>query len=163
MSRASFSKLSCRGDILTFLFTEAYWNDLTPETALLARLYATYCKEVKVRSQPTSKGSPKSLLILTHDGGFWFKDELRLEACLPVITSLAFKIQDRLTSLQNLAQQVAALPAIDEDEEEDEETLEVRSSLVSAIFTMDQLLQVALLEDYGDEIGRRKMFTLIRK
>lgn len=29
-------------------------------------------------------------------------------------------------------------------------------------FVIDQLLQVALLADYGDEIGRRKMFTLVR-
>jgi hypothetical protein len=30
-------------------------------------------------------------------------------------------------------------------------------------FITGQLLEIALMADYGDEIGRRKMFTLIRE
>lgn len=32
----------------------------------------------------------------------------------------------------------------------------------SVSFVTKQLLEIALMADYGDEIGRRKMFTLIR-
>lgn len=33
----------------------------------------------------------------------------------------------------------------------------------STCFITRQLLEIALMADYGDEIGRRKMFQLIRK
>ena len=90
------------------------------------------------------------------------KDEIRLEASLPVITAFAFKIQAVHNTLLDLHGQILAST-------EDNALLEAedRDALLrdfeNVTFVIDQLLQVALLADYGDEIGRRKMFTLVRE
>lgn len=85
------------------------------------------------------------------------QDDARLEECLPVITALAFRLQEShaiMMALHDQQQQV------DKDLGGDA-TLE--TDFVNTSFVTRQLLEIALLADYGDEIGRRKMFTLIRE
>lgn len=76
------------------------------------------------------------------------QDEARLEVCLPVVTALAFQLQDQYNRLTTLVDQ----PADDE----------ARQELAANIYIVKEMLQIAMLADYGDEIGRRKMFSLIR-
>lgn len=89
------------------------------------------------------------------------KDEARLETILPVVTFLAFRIQSAYNDLidqMEADEQDRLLRG--EDEPEDEEKLEVRLNME---FVVGEMLRMAVKLDYGDEIGRRKMFTLIRE
>ena len=50
---------------------------------------------------------------------------------------------------------------VDTDDEDEEDEREVKSADVE--FILGELLRIALHLDYTDEIGRRKMFGIIRK
>jgi condensin complex subunit 3 len=65
----------------------------------------------------------------------------QLEEKLPEVTRLAFYIQKYVN---------AYFENVDEDAKQELE------------FVVEQLLQIALILDFGDEIGRRKMFGLLR-
>ncbi|KAM0352399.1 hypothetical protein ACHAPU_002066 [Fusarium lateritium] len=75
-----------------------------------------------------------------------------LEEKLPEVTKLAFYLERYLHVLITAVKRVAE--ADDEDEEED---------TVEQEFIVEQLLQISLTLDYSDEVGRRKMFTLLRQ
>ncbi|KAF5024634.1 hypothetical protein F66182_3398 [Fusarium sp. NRRL 66182] len=75
-----------------------------------------------------------------------------LEEKLPEVTKLAFFLERYLHVL------IAAVKRVAEADEEDEE-----EDTVEQEFIVEQLLQIALTLDYSDEVGRRKMFTLLRQ
>ncbi|PWN53081.1 ARM repeat-containing protein [Violaceomyces palustris] len=75
-------------------------------------------------------------------------DDVRLEECLPLVTALAFKIQKEYQDL------ISKL-----ESEEDDDT----AAKANGAFILSQLLGIAMSADYGDEIGRRKMFGLVRE
>jgi condensin complex subunit 3 len=75
------------------------------------------------------------------------QDDARLEESIPVVTSLAFRIQDEFNKL------VSAVN--DEDSGESNDANELA-------FVVGELLRLAVNLDYADEIGRRKMFQLAR-
>ena len=84
------------------------------------------------------------------------KDEERIESSMPVMTALAFKIQalynDLLRKVQNDAENKAFGTEIDQEEE-----------MEDAQFVLGELMKIAVNMDYADEIGRRKMFALVRE
>jgi condensin complex subunit 3 len=86
------------------------------------------------------------------------KNEGRLEGALPVVTAFAFQIQavynDLLERVQLHAERRAMGDDIEEDEEDEREAKE---------FVLGEMLRLAVSLDYGDEIGRRKMFQLVRE
>ncbi|OCF43623.1 condensin complex subunit 3 [Kwoniella heveanensis CBS 569] len=102
----------------TVEFDDTFWTSLTPEKAFLARVFVDHC--------------------------IANKDEARLEEVLPVVTALAFRIQDEYNNLVGAA-----------NEESDEVT--------ERSFIVGELLRLAVNLDYADEIGRRKMFQLARE
>lgn len=108
------------------VFDDEYWNNLTPNHALLARSVVEYLK---------SQG---------HAG------EARLEEIMPLVMALAFRMQAMWSALVELL----SGEANDDDAEE---------MAVAQASILESLLHLALNSDYGDEIGRRKMFTLIRE
>ncbi|KAK0384814.1 hypothetical protein NLU13_7292 [Sarocladium strictum] len=80
--------------------------------------------------------------------------ESLLEEKLPEVTRLAFYLERYLNALiEALAH---AQKAAEQGEEEEEDTVEQE-------FIVEQLLHIALSLDYSDEVGRRKMFTLLRQ
>lgn len=80
------------------------------------------------------------------------KNETLLEAAaLPVVTAFAFHMQE---SYNLLLEALEDLSEADEDEELEEE-LAKREAILG------ELLRVTLKLDYGDEIGRRKVFTVV--
>jgi condensin complex subunit 3 len=90
------------------------------------------------------------------------KDEARLEAALPVVTALAFRIQ---TSYNDLLDDIQA-----EEEErvirgvvDDDEMVRREDERINKEFVISEMLKLAVNLDYADEIGRRKMFQLVRK
>ncbi|KAH7140583.1 nuclear condensing complex subunit [Dactylonectria macrodidyma] len=82
------------------------------------------------------------------------KYSVLLEEKLPEVTKLAFFLERYLQVLVEALKRVSQ-QEVDEDEEE-EDTVEQE-------FIVEQMLQIALTLDYSDEVGRRKMFTLLRR
>ncbi|TIB14601.1 hypothetical protein E3P89_00914 [Wallemia ichthyophaga] len=101
---------------------EGAWSALTPEHALLARVYVDHCVA--------------------------YEDYAKLEM-LPVVTAMAFHMQSAYNAVVALAQR---------DDDSDEHT----DRLVNANFVLGELLKLAINLDYADEMGRRKVFTLVR-
>ena len=81
------------------------------------------------------------------------RDVQRWEDAMPPVTALAFRIQKHFNAMINVA---------DEGGENAEDA--VRSDAFrSEERIVASLLQIALHADYADEIGRRKMFSLVRE
>ena len=99
----------------SFLTPDSYWDNLSAESAFLARSFFQFCHQSDNTRQ--------------------------LEDKMPEVTRLAFYIQ-KYTN--------AYFENLDEDAKQELE------------FIVEQLLQIALVMDFGDEIGRRKMFGLLR-
>ena len=78
------------------------------------------------------------------------KYERVLEEKLPEVTKLAFYLERYLQALVEAAKAVA-----EQGEDEEEDTVEQE-------FIVEQLLHIAMTLDYSDEVGRRKMWTLMR-
>ena len=107
---------------------DPFWENLTPEKTFLARVFVDQCAAAK------------------NDG--------RLEATLPVVTAMAFRIQERYNKLMDLVKYELDERSIRADEQEEER--------MSQEFMLTELLKLAVNLDYADEIGRRKMFQLVR-
>ncbi len=99
----------------------------------MARIFVDHCKSIK-------------------------KDDL-LERSLPSVTSLAFRIQDEYNQLDSLQPP----PTAAEDLEQDEQMLASSSAYLDKAFVISEMCKLALILDYSDELGRRKMFQLARK
>ncbi|PWW72815.1 hypothetical protein C7212DRAFT_359859 [Tuber magnatum] len=103
-------------------FGDEFWEDLTAESAFLARSYNDYCRDL-----PSAQ-----------------REAGEIDEKMPEVTKLALHLQRYLNKL------VVAL----ESEDAEAATWE---------FVAEQLLMIASRMDYGDEIGRRKMFALLRE
>jgi condensin complex subunit 3 len=75
------------------------------------------------------------------------------EEKMPEVTRLAFYLQKYITILVEALKRIATEEPT-EDEEED---------TVEQEFVVEQLLHIARTLDYSDEVGRRKMFALLRQ
>lgn len=116
-------------------FGEVFWENLTPEKAFLARVFVDQCVAAK--------------------------NDARLEATLPVVTAMAFRIQERYNDLMVLVQdEMDERPARLEEREEDR--IRREEERMSQEFILTELLKLVVNLDYADEIGRRKMFQLVR-
>ncbi|RDX45406.1 hypothetical protein OH76DRAFT_1420865 [Lentinus brumalis] len=129
------SVFDTRIDIFEHLeFPEEYWGELTPERAFLGRVFIDKCVAKNRNTDPY----------------------------LPVTTAMAFRIQDAYNALVHHIHDDEALlqdPDADEDEEARAAREEARLDLELRI---GELLKLAVNLDRGDEIGRRKLFQLVR-
>lgn len=82
------------------------------------------------------------------------KYESLVEEKLPEVTKLAFYLERYINALLEALRRIANAEDVEEEEEED---------TVDQEFIVEQLLHVALTLDYSDEVGRRKMFALLRQ
>ncbi|CAG8957179.1 hypothetical protein HYFRA_00009380 [Hymenoscyphus fraxineus] len=76
-----------------------------------------------------------------------------IEEKMPEVTKLAFYLHRYITVLVEAVKRVSEQEPT-EDEEED---------TVEQEFIVEQMLQIAQTVDYSDEVGRRKMFALLRQ
>ncbi|KAI0266182.1 nuclear condensing complex subunit [Gloeopeniophorella convolvens] len=121
---ALLSVFVTRVDVFDALeFDEDYWGGLTPEKAFLIRVFVDHCVSAK--------------------------ETARLEKVLPVVTALAFRIQEAYNTLLD------AITAAEESGEDDEASDERE-------FVLAELLRLALNLDYADEIGRRRLEQFVR-
>ncbi|TFK65897.1 ARM repeat-containing protein [Pluteus cervinus] len=132
---ALLSVFASRVDIFENLqFDNEYWSEISPERAFLPRVFVDYC-------------------IAT-------KDNVRLEAALPVVTALAFRIQDAYNNL------VTGIQSYDEEkllrDFSEDEKVRVVDERMDQEFILGELLALAVNLDYSDGHGRGKMSQLIR-
>jgi condensin complex subunit 3 len=120
--------------LVVYLIAEAFWNELSPEKAFLIRVFVEHCINTK--------------------------DDRRLESSLPVVTALAFKIQAAYNDLLEQIQAYEELRLPDEHNDQEQEANE--EARADQEFVIDEMLRLAVNLDYADEIGRRKMFGLVR-
>jgi condensin complex subunit 3 len=110
-------------------FDQAFWEDLTAESAFLARSFNEFCR-------------------VDHIGTY---DNL-VDDKMPEVTALAYY----------LAKYSAAL--LEKLRQSNEPSAELNEEVtMENEFIVEQLLYIALTLDYSDEVGRRKMFTLLRE
>ncbi|KAL0931630.1 nuclear condensin complex subunit [Colletotrichum truncatum] len=81
------------------------------------------------------------------------KFESLVEEKLPEVTKLAFYLERYIGVLVEAIKKASQAEG---EEEEEEDTVEQE-------FIVEQLLHIAITLDYSDEVGRRKMFALLRQ
>ncbi|KUI59182.1 Condensin complex subunit 3 [Cytospora mali] len=113
-------------------FDDNFWETLTAEAVFVARSFNDFCR---------NEGNGKY--------------EALVEEKLPEVTKLAFYLERYVRVLTEALKRIE-LHEVNEDEEEEEDTVEQE-------FIVEQLLHIALTLDYSDEVGRRKMFSLLRQ
>lgn len=114
-------------------FPNSFWDDLSPELAFVARTFNDYC-----RSPPDSEYRGPNL-------------EAIVEEKLPEVTKFGFLLEREIHKLIETTMRVA------EDGDDDDE-----GEVSNAEFVVEQMLHMALSFDYSDEVGRRKMYGLMR-
>ncbi|KAK4165416.1 putative condensin complex subunit 3 [Cladorrhinum sp. PSN259] len=82
------------------------------------------------------------------------KFESLVEEKLPEVTKVAFYLERYIKVLIDAIKRAEEQEDLEEDEEED---------TVEQEFIVEQLLHIAITLDYSDEVGRRKMFSLLRQ
>lgn len=82
------------------------------------------------------------------------KFEALIEEKMPEVTKFAFYLQRYIQVLIEALKRVAEQEPSDDEDEED---------TVEQEFIVEQLLHIARTLDYSDEVGRRKMFSLLRQ
>ncbi|KAK3712110.1 chromosome condensation complex Condensin, subunit G [Vermiconidia calcicola] len=127
---------SGRPDYVDYVsFPDDFWQDLNPELAFVARTFNDFCRSTNSKSD--AYGRDLHALV---------------EEKLPEVTKFAFYLESSLNQLIETMR--AAATGEDEDAEEESAQRE---------FIVEQLLHMALTLDYSDEVGRRKMFGLMRE
>ncbi|TFY58884.1 hypothetical protein EVJ58_g6127 [Rhodofomes roseus] len=125
------------------VFDDAFWKNLSAESIFVARVFTTYCRE--------------------HDM------EAHLEAAkVPVVTALAFYLQEACNKLLDAIEELedARLQADSRSEADaanDEEMERLEDVVSERAFVASELLRMAALSDFSDEIGRRKAFAVVRE
>lgn len=128
---------SCGGSY-SYLCIDEFWRHLTPESALLARVYLDHI---------LARKDAEKLLEATS---------------LPVLTAFAFYTQEACNAIFDSMESFedARLASTDVDQFHELEDLD--ALLSDRIFVLEEIMKVAVKLDYTDEIGRRKMFQVIR-
>lgn len=132
VAMSEFWKL--RPDYVDYVsFPDSFWDDLSPELAFVARTFNDYCRA------PVEPGYHGPNL------------EALAEDKLPEVTKFGFLLEREIRKLTETTMRVAE----DGDDDDDGE-------LSNAEFVVEQMLHMALSFDYSDEVGRRKMYGLMR-
>ncbi|KAF2096200.1 ARM repeat-containing protein [Rhizodiscina lignyota] len=121
-------------------FDDDFWDTLAPESVFVARTFNDYCRK-GADTEPRLAGI--------------------IEDRMPEVTRLGFILQKNIVFLIEDVQKVALLSAAGDDGEEDVANAE--EDTVAQEFCLEQLLHIALTQDFTDEIGRRKMFGVMRE
>ena len=114
--------------------TDNYWKELTSESVVLARVFVEHCVSTQ--------------------------NEARLEsASLPVVTAFAFHIQEAYNALLVVLQDIETAKLLRAGLEQEDYELEEEFAKREVI--LGELLRITLKLDYSDEIGRRKVFSVV--
>jgi condensin complex subunit 3 len=114
-------------------FDDNFFETLSAESVFVVRTFNDFCRN-------EGNGKYESLI----------------EEKLPEVTKVAFYLERYVKVLIDAIRRAEEEEVDDEDEDEEEDTVEQE-------FIVEQLLHIALTLDYSDEVGRRKMFSLLRQ
>lgn len=114
-------------------FDDPFWDYLSPESVFMARSFNDFCRQ---------QGDEKY--------------DMLVEEKMPEVTKLAFFLQRYTKNLVDCLYHNHTRYEGHEEGEGEEDTVEQE-------FVVEQLLYIAKTLDYSDEVGRRKMFTLLRE
>nr|POE72876.1 condensin complex subunit 3 [Quercus suber] len=114
-------------------FPDSFWEDLSPELVFVARTFNDFCRK---SGKEDCYDGPQPLDVM-------------IEEKLPEVTRFGFLLERELVRLAQMIND----PANEKTDEEES---------VQREFVVEQMLHMALTFDYSDEVGRRKMFTLMR-
>jgi condensin complex subunit 3 len=117
-------------------FPDSFWDDLTPELAFVARTFNDFCR---TSGKEDGYTGPRALDVL-------------VEEKLPEVTKFGYLLERELNKLIETIREAAT----EQDEDADEDS-------VQREFIVEQMLHMAQTFDYSDEVGRRKMFSLMRE
>lgn len=121
-------------------FGDAFWAELTPESVFVVRTFNDFCRDSSRSKDVREAGKLMDML----------------EQKMPEVTRFGFLLEMEIRKLVAAVQAAAGGgPDGDADEEAEEES-------VSREFVVEQMLAMAATFDYSDEVGRRKMFGLLR-
>ena len=114
-----------------------------------------YRQEINFDSEFWDELSAERIFLVRSFNDFCRQDgdgkyDSLLEEKMPEVTRLAFYLERYTNNLTNQLKNTSAEPEAEEDTVEQE-------------FIIEQLLHIALTLDYSDEVGRRKMFSLLRE
>ncbi|KAH6624532.1 condensin subunit-like protein [Chaetomium sp. MPI-SDFR-AT-0129] len=124
-------------------FDDAFFETLSAESVFVVRTFNDFCR---------------------HEGGGKF--ESLVEEKLPEVTKVAFYLEryikvlvDAIQRAEEKQQQRGESEESDEENEEEDD----EGDTAEQEFIVEQLLHIVLTLDYSDEVGRRKMFSLLRQ
>ncbi|PSK42692.1 Condensin complex subunit 3 [Elsinoe australis] len=129
-----------RPDYVSFVtFDEGFWAELTPESVFVVRTFNEYCRGGEGRD---AREQGRLMEVL--------------EGKMPEVTRFGFLLEREIkTLIETVKRAASGGPDGDGDEEAEEES-------VAREFVVEQMLAMANTFDYSDEVGRRKMFGLLR-
>ncbi|PNS16471.1 Condensin complex subunit 3 [Sphaceloma murrayae] len=129
-----------RPDYVNYVeFDEGFWGELTPESVFVVRTFNEYCRSAEGRD---AREQRRLMEVL--------------ESKMPEVTRFGFLLEREIKLLvETVLRAASGGPHGDGDEEAEEES-------VSREFVVEQMLAMANTFDYSDEVGRRKMFGLLR-
>ena len=140
---------------LTNSSAETYWRELTPEAAVFARCFIEYTSPNSVEASCSGIG-----LNMGH---------MMEDAGIPVITAFAFFVQENCNLMLDVIEELETLKVEggDEDPPSDGEQYssaleQCEEELIQRVCILNEMLKIAGCLDYSDEVGRRKMFLVIR-
>lgn len=116
-------------------FDDQFWETLSAESVFLARTFNDFCR---------NEASGKFIDLV--------------EEKLPEVTKLGFYLERYIEALMTTIRRNESKENEDgsNDDKDEEDTVEQE-------FIVEQLLHIALTLDYSDEVGRRKIFSLLRQ
>ncbi|KAF3770442.1 hypothetical protein M406DRAFT_59453 [Cryphonectria parasitica EP155] len=113
-------------------FDDNFWETLSAESVFMARSFNEFCR---------------------NEGNGKYED--LVEEKLPEVTKLGFYLERYVKVLVDALKRISQQQEELDEEDEEEDTVEQE-------FIVEQLLHIAMTLDYSDEVGRRKMFSLLR-
>lgn len=116
-------------------FPDTFWEDLSAELAFVARTFNDFCR---TSGKDDGYAGPRALDVL-------------VEEKLPEVTKFGFLLEREINKLIDTIREAAS----GEDQEAEEDS-------VQREFVVEQMLHMALTFDYSDEVGRQKIFNLMR-
>ncbi|KAI9886999.1 MAG: hypothetical protein M1823_001215 [Watsoniomyces obsoletus] len=136
-------------------FDTSFWEHLSAEAAFMVRSFNHFCRRYDHQKQQGGNGNG-------NGGGRY---EILLEEKMPEVTRFAFYMERYILRLVDVRKKEnektqkgdeSSMMDIDNDNNDEHDTVELE-------FIVEQLLHIAQLLDYSDEVGRRKMFALMRE
>lgn len=137
------------------IVADTYWQGMTLEAAVFARCFIEYTSPDSTEASCSGIGLNTSRMM--DDAG------------IPVVMAFAFFVQENCNLMLDAIEEFETLKAGEDfdnlsDDEQDFSALErSEEEMYRRVCILGEMLKIACCLDYTDELGRRKMFLVIRQ